>query len=153
MPYIAGDVANIDLAVPNITTVDAGRTFWDKVIIIHGLRRWFERRGVLRAGGQRVSRHYYDMHRLVHSDVGIQAFADKALAVDCSRHARMFFNSADLDLATAVPGTFALLPTPQMLSELQQDYDAMAGMIFGEIPSFKSIIDSVTEFEARANAQ
>ncbi|HEY1612360.1 MAG TPA: nucleotidyl transferase AbiEii/AbiGii toxin family protein [Rhizomicrobium sp.] len=28
-PYIAGDVADIDLVVPNVTTVDPERTFWD----------------------------------------------------------------------------------------------------------------------------
>ena len=39
-PYVATDLADTALAVPNITTVDPGRTFWDKVVILHGLRRW-----------------------------------------------------------------------------------------------------------------
>lgn len=33
------------------------RTFWDKVIILPGVRQWFERRHELRQEGQRVSRH------------------------------------------------------------------------------------------------
>jgi hypothetical protein len=57
-PYIADDLPNLDLAVGNVTTVDPSRTFWDKVIILHGLRRWWDRRGELKGGGQRVSRHY-----------------------------------------------------------------------------------------------
>lgn len=32
-PYIAEDVATLDLAVPSVTTIDAERTFWDKVVI------------------------------------------------------------------------------------------------------------------------
>lgn len=39
MPYVDADVPGIDLAVPGITVVDAERTFWDKVVILHGLRR------------------------------------------------------------------------------------------------------------------
>jgi hypothetical protein len=72
-PYVAAEVDGIDLAVPNVTTVDAERTFWDKVVILHGLRRWFENRGDLRGGGQRISRHYYDLHRLLTDDVAVRA--------------------------------------------------------------------------------
>jgi hypothetical protein len=53
-PYVAEEFKLASLDVPNITTVEPGRTFWDKVVILHGLRRWWERRGELRAGGQRV---------------------------------------------------------------------------------------------------
>jgi hypothetical protein len=57
-PYVTTDLADTALAVPNISTVDPDRTFWDKIVILHGLRRWWDRRGELRGGGQRVSRHY-----------------------------------------------------------------------------------------------
>jgi hypothetical protein len=53
-PYIANDLPNFDLAVGNVTTVDPSRTFWDKVVILHGLRRWWDRRGELR--GRRAAR-------------------------------------------------------------------------------------------------
>ena len=56
--YIADDLPNLDLAVGNVTTVDPSRTFWDKIVILHGLRRWWDRSGELKGGGQRVSRHY-----------------------------------------------------------------------------------------------
>ena len=84
-------------------TVVAERTFWDKVVILHGLRQWFDARGALRGGGQRISRHYYDVYRLLESDIGRAASSDLALGVDCVRHARLFFNSPDLNLATARP--------------------------------------------------
>ncbi|CAH2402265.1 hypothetical protein MES5069_310001 [Mesorhizobium escarrei] len=37
-PYVAEEVAGIDLTVANVTTIEATRTFWDKVVIAHGLR-------------------------------------------------------------------------------------------------------------------
>jgi hypothetical protein len=91
-PYVHDDLPDIDLSIDNVTTVDLERTFWDKVVILHGLRSWYERRGELRGGGQRVSRHYYDIHKLVASEAGHQAIEDTVLGLDCVAHARMFFN-------------------------------------------------------------
>jgi hypothetical protein len=88
-PDLAQDLADTNLTVPNITTVDPGRTFWDKVVILHSLRRWWDRRGELRGGGQRVSRHYYDVHRLLASETGEGFISDSGMAADCVRHARM----------------------------------------------------------------
>jgi hypothetical protein len=107
-PYISEETAGLDLAIPGVTTIEAGRTFWDKVVIAHGLRCWYQRRGVLRQEGQRVSRHYYDLHCLLGCEAGKTALADGKLGVDCVRHACMFFDRPDLDLASAVPGTFAI---------------------------------------------
>ncbi len=82
---------------------------------------------------------------------GAAALADPALGRDCVAHARMFFNSRDLDLAHAEPGSFSLIPTDAMIVELRRDYDAMAGMIFGEIPSFGAVLASIAVLEAELN--
>jgi hypothetical protein len=150
-PYIADDLPNFDLAVGNVTTVDPSRTFWDKVVILHGLRRWWDRRGELRGGGQRVSRHYYDVYRLLASETGQKATEDAEMAEDCVRHARMFFNRPDLDLASAVPGSFALTPHDGMLSDLRRDYEAMSGMVFGPIPTVDEVVAAIVELEQRIN--
>jgi hypothetical protein len=134
LPYIADDVPQLALRAEQVTTVVADRTFWDKIVILHGVRNWFERRGVLRGQGQRVSRHYYDVHRILRSELGTRAVADRALGTDCADHARMFFNSPDLGLDTAAPGTFSLTPTVAMLDDLRRDYARMAGMIIGPPP-------------------
>jgi len=150
-PYVGSDMMGTDLSVPNVVTVDAERTFWDKVVILHGLRRWYERRGELRGGGQRVSRHYYDIHCLVASDVGTRALKDAAMASNCVRHARMFFNRPDLDLASAATGTFALAPHDGMIADLRRDYAAMATMIFGPVPRFEDVLTSITRLEEIVN--
>ncbi|CAN5421658.1 nucleotidyl transferase AbiEii/AbiGii toxin family protein [soil metagenome] len=151
VPYIADDLPDLNLRVERVTTVNPERTFWDKIVILHGQRRWFEQRGELRHGGQRVSRHYYDVFKLAESDAGKRALADTPLGADCARHARMFFFSADYDLEHAVPGTLAILPTSEMRSTLQRDYQAMAGMIFGEIPSFEDVMTLLSRLEKSLN--
>jgi hypothetical protein len=151
MPYLCEDVPHLDLRVQGVITVDPERTFWDKVVILHGTRRWFEHRGRLRQEGQRISRHYYDVFRLVTSDIGERATRDRALGIDCMRHARMFFNRPDLDLNHAVPGTFALVPPDGLKGALQRDYDAMAGMIFGAVPTFETVIAAISQLETQLN--
>jgi hypothetical protein len=150
-PYIADDLLNLDLAVGNVTTVAPSRTFWDKVVILHGLRRWWDRRGELKGGGQRVSRHYYDVYRLLASEIGQNATGDMAMAQDCVRHAQMFFNRPDLDLASAIPGSFALTPHNRMLADLRRDYEAMSGMVFGPIPNVDEVVAAIAELEQRLN--
>lgn len=150
-PYVAADLQSGDLAVTGVTTIEPARTLWDKVIILHGLRRWFERRGELRQEGQRVSRHYYDVHLLRGSAAGVAGLADRALGAECARHARMFFDRPDLDLATAAPGSFALSPAPEMRERIERDYESMAGMIFGEVPGFDEIMMSVLDLERQLN--
>ena len=150
-PYVAVEVAAPELRVRNVTTIEPRRTFWDKVVILHGLRRWFENKGELRQEGQRISRHYYDLHCLLTADLGTSAVGDFALGAECVRHARMFFDRVPFDLASAVPGTFAVAPTAGMVARLQRDYESMTGMIFGPVPVFSDVLASLAELEHRLN--
>ncbi len=152
-PYIDEDTVGLDLAIDGVTTIDAARSFWDKVVIAHGLRRWHERRGVLRQEGQRVSRHYYDLHCLLHSEFGKPALTDLGLGADCVRHARMFFDRPDYDLSSAVPGTFAVAPTGTMVDALTRDYTNTIAMIFGEAPAFEKILASVEQIQQLINTE
>ncbi|VVD83392.1 nucleotidyl transferase AbiEii/AbiGii toxin family protein [Pandoraea soli] len=151
-PYVTQDLPDLDLTVTNVTTVKPERTFWDKVMILHGLRQWHDRRGELRHGGQRVSRHYYDVHQLMQAPCAAAWQVDHALAIDCAHHARLFFGSADLGLDIAAPGTFTLAPSPAMREALEKDYDAMAGMVFDDVPPLDAVLRSAEHFEQIVNA-
>lgn len=150
-PYVEDDAADLDLAVPNVTVVDPERTYWDKIVILHGLRRWYETRGELRGGGHRISRHYYDLHMLMTSKTGKDAIADLALGADCVAHARTFFDRRDYDLASAHPPTFALCPEGDMIDDLRRDYGAMTSMIFGKPPAFDAVIETIADIQNRLN--
>ena len=113
-PYIADDIDDADLTVSNVVTIKAERTFWDKVIILHGQRCHYENKNELKRNGHRVSRHYYDIYCLLENEVGDAASKDIELAMDCARHTRMFFNSKTSNLETALPGSFKLTPLPEM---------------------------------------
>lgn len=151
VPYLGPDFTEGDnLAVTEVTTIDPERTFLDKVLILHGMTFYFDAKGVLRGNG-RMSRHYYDVHRLMGAPVGEKACIDDALIEDCVRHARMFFYRAKTGLDTARRGSFRLRPTEPMLDPLRRDYEAMAAMIFAEVPSFETVLESVERAEERPN--
>lgn len=150
--YVDADAPDLDLSAPNGTTVDPARTFWDKVVILLWLRRWFERRGELRGGGQRISRHYYHLHRLTAFALGEGATADLQLGAVCVAHARMFFDRPDYDLVSAQRPTFALAPHNGLIDALRRDCAAMSAMIFGPAPAFDDVITSIVKLETLINA-
>lgn len=150
-PYIADDARDLDLSVPDVTTIEASRTFWDKMVIAHGLRRWYERRNVLRQEGQRISRHYYDLHCLLETDVGRAALSNPELAADCVQHAQMFFDRPDYDLASAKRGSFAIAPIGGMIDALSRDYDNTTAMIFGTPPTFDQLLTSAQALDVAVN--
>ena len=78
--------------------------------------------------------------------------ADKTLAEDCARHARMFFGSPDQGLETAITGSFTLMPAAKMMDALERDYKAMSGMIFGNVPTLAEVLVSVKVAEDAINA-
>jgi hypothetical protein len=86
------------------------------------------------------------------ASVGEAACVDDALIDDCLRHARMFFHRGNTGLDIAKRGLFRLSPTEPMLDPLRRDYEAMAGMIFGKVPSFQTVLESVARAEQRINA-
>ena len=150
-PYLAADYADVAaLSIPGVTTINPERTFLDKILILHGQPIYFAKHGRFYGSGQ-ISRHYYDIHRLIAEPIGKKACDDDALIEDCVRHARMFFNRKDTGLEEVGRGSFRLKPSKGMLQALRQDYAAMATMIFGAVPSFEEVLESVSIAETNLN--
>ncbi|MDQ2079026.1 nucleotidyl transferase AbiEii/AbiGii toxin family protein [Xanthobacteraceae bacterium Astr-EGSB] len=151
-PYLAPDLPQGDeLAIKGVTTIQPARTFLDKVLILQGMTFYHTEKGVLRGNG-RMSRHYYDVHRLMGASIGDEACKDDKLIEDCVRHARMFFHRGHTGLDQAKRGSFYLRPTPEMCGPLRKDYDAMTTMIFGSVPTFEAVLESVARAEEALNA-
>jgi len=150
-PYISDELVDINLDTPDVRTIDAECTFWDKVVILHGLRNWYDARGELKQDGQRISRHYYDLHCMLETDTGKAAIADLELGKDCVAHAKTFFNCPDFNLDTAAPGSFSLVPPDEMAVRLIADYRNAEAMIFGAAPTFQDILESIGAIEDQLN--
>lgn len=146
-PYAAQEYTHLfENPSTSILTVSAERTFWEKVTILH--KEAFRSNGNLPG---RYSRHYYDLYCMAHSSVTKAAFLDLNLLKRVVDFKMRFYrsNAAHYDLAS--PGTMKLLPTKMHLDVLEADYGQMSDMIFGEIPSFAEIIETIQQLESDIN--
>jgi hypothetical protein len=87
------------------------------------------------------------------SETGKAALGDLDLGADCVRHARMFFDRPDYDLASATPGSFAIAPIGGMVEALSRDYANTTAMIFGVAPGFADILASAFQIERVINSR
>ena len=85
------------------------------------------------------------------------AIADRALEnsvlLDHVRgHTLAFFRRSWMKLEEARPGSFHLSPQDELATLLARDYEAMQGMILGEVPPFEDILQAIADLETRLNA-
>lgn len=52
----------------------------------------------------------------------------------------------------AVPGSLKLLPPAFRLGDLAMDYDSMKDMLYGEIPSFETVMVTLGKLEKEINS-
>jgi len=148
-PYIAKEFIRGNLSVPNVNCIAPERTFWDKAVIAHGLRAWFDTRKCLKNNGNRISRHYYDLHMLLNNTIGQNAIQDIDLGKECAFHASIFFFDKDSQQSSAAKGGFIIYPSDGMIPALRQDYEKMSAMIFGDTPTFDEILASIKSASIR----
>src|SRR6185312_12644480 len=124
------------------------RTFWEKATILH----MWHHAPADKKFRDRQSRHYYDVARLYQHELGKAAFKDTDLLLKVARHKEVFFPAAWARYAEAKPGTLRIMPPNSRLLELEQDYGKMKQMIFGEPPSFESLLELLKQLEAEINS-
>jgi hypothetical protein len=150
-PYAAEHFPEVFQSNPTCTVhvLEAKRTFWEKATLLHAE---YHRPGV-RPGAERISRHYYDLAQLSDTSIYREALADLDLLTRVAEHKDRFFRVGWAHYADARPGTLRLVPHPQLRATLEADYAPMQEMIFGEPPSFASILERLTMVEAEINGR
>jgi hypothetical protein len=131
----------------NVHVLTAGRTFWEKAIILH----MWHHAPADKKFRDRQSRHYYDVVRLYQHELGMAAVKDIDLLLKVALHKEVFFPTAWARYEDAKRGTLRIVPPDSRLSELEQDYRKMQEMIFGEPPAFESLLDTLREIERKIN--
>ena len=127
-----------------VYTVDAERTFWEKVTILHREAMRTDRQGAM---PPRYSRHYYDLWSMCSSPIKDSALKQISLLDAVVRFKRKFYrcNWAKYELATA--DSIRLVPPSGAISILESDYAHMKNMIFGPKPPFSEILDAIARLE------
>lgn len=129
-----------------VHTLAPERTFWEKAMLLH--EENYRPAGKPRR--PRMARHYYDLHRLIESGIGVRAIADGELFAQVVAHRRVFFAHSWVDYSSVKQDTLRLLPLPGQLQEWRQDYVAMQAEMFSQIPpGFDTVLDIIRSFAVK----
>ena len=104
-PFIADVLKNWDFSVHNIMSIAPQRTFWDKVMILHGWHCGYRDEGRKPNDRQRLSRHYYDA-AMIYSSLGDSVLNDSDLREDVRKHTIKLFNRGWMKIALLLTKTF-----------------------------------------------
>lgn len=131
----------------SVRTVSAERTFWEKATILHQEAH----RPATKPLPSRYSRHYYDLFKLTQSPFKGIALAKPDLLKAVVNFKNKFYHCAWANYEDARPGHFKLLPSQAHSDDLKRDYRAMEAMLFGEVPQFELIIETLTDLQTEIN--
>jgi hypothetical protein len=133
-------------AQAQVIAIDAERTFWEKITILHAEAHRPNQQPPIR-----YSRHYYDVYQMIGTDIEANAVANEELLLEVVEFKKKFYPSGWAHYDQATNGSFKFLPSDESITFLQSDYKAMEEMIFGDHPSFDQIINRIRELEQRLN--
>ncbi|OQK17374.1 hypothetical protein AU255_05695 [Methyloprofundus sedimenti] len=123
------------------------RTFWEKVTILHAEAH----RPANKPQPCRYSRHYYDVYRMLGTEIEQVALENIELLEDVVKFKKRFYYSAWANYDLAVLSTIRLVPEDKVMASLKADYADMREMIFGDYPSLEVIMTAISVFETRLN--
>ena len=150
-PILADELPAWSLEVGNIRVIAPERTYWEKLLILHGLHCGYRDEQRLPSDRDRVSRHYYDVAMITATDTGRSALTNIELLDAVRNHNLIAFRQAWKRFEEAVPGSLRLVPQAELSTVIESDYGAMEGMILGEVPTFDWIMEQIQCAEAVVN--
>lgn len=149
VPYAAKYYPNVfEKRGTEVLTVAPERTFWEKATILHHEANRPEHLEM----PQRYSRHYYDLYRMAATSVKNIAFSQLDLLKKVVAFKMKFYPRGWAKYPEAIPGTFRLVPPEYRLAALAADYESMKDMLFGDIPTFGTVMKAIQQLEAEINA-
>ena len=131
----------------NISTAAAGKTFLEKVFLLHEL---FSVPGH-GASANRKSRHLYDLYQMMDKDFAITAVKDNDLWENIRHHREIFTSVKDMDYTPDVRKRIVLIPREDIISVWEKDYaEMLMNMIYGSNkPTFNQIIEKMQVLQDR----
>lgn len=154
VPFAAKEVQSILYEVlPNkayeeapflVTAAEPRKTFLEKMFLLH---EEFHRPDQSKIRSFRMSRHLYDLTRMINAGIDKDAIADTDLYATLVRHREWYIRISWLDYETLAAPAINFIPPDEVMELYSKDYEAMKGqMIYGEAEEFDDLILKLSEF-------
>jgi hypothetical protein len=146
--FIGAQFNDQDFADPafEVPTVEPRRTFLEKAFLLH--------EEFLRVPDQvrvrRMSRHLYDLEKLMDTLHGIQALNDEALYQEIVTHRSRFYRRNHVNYETLSRTTINFIPPVHALQACRNDYAEMSEVMFyGNVLTFDELIVRLHDLQQR----
>ncbi len=127
-----------------VRTVEPQRTFLEKIFLLH--EEW--QKDSIRV--ERLSRHLYDLERLMDTDHAKKAFKDADLFYHIAEHRSAFSPLKGIDYTKHKPSSIQVIPPPSVIQKYAADYNLMQESMFaGESLSWDDILRRLTILQER----
>ena len=100
----------------------------------------------------RMSRHLYDICKIVETDIADKALTNKDLWISIIEHRQKFARMKNFDYELLKPQNISIIPPDFIIAQWQQDYETMREtMIYGESSPFNELIDKIKQLNEQIN--
>ena len=103
-----------------IKTVIPTRTFLEKMFLLH---EEFQKES---PRSKRMSRHLYDLERIMDTPYGKDALSSDELYKEIVKHRSIFNKIEGIDYSSHAPSSLNFIPPTHLIDEWKKDYEAMA---------------------------
>lgn len=148
--YIAESlpVLTFDESPVELNAVIPQRTFIEKLFLLH--EEFAKPSSEIRV--ERMSRHIYDVIRILETPIAEEALADTELYNSVIEHRRKFIGLKGFDYDTLRKQTLHILPEGEIRRLWKDDYNqTLKNMIIGSAPTFDEAIERLSALNKRIN--
>ena len=140
-----GDRLFADIAI-SISTVNPERTFLEKIFLLH---EEFQK-PIAKIRTDRLTRHLYDIEKLMDTDFAQKALSDQKLFDDIVAHRKLFTPIRGIDYGNHTKDKINPIPPIEIIDNWRKDYKTMQeSMIYGESLPFLKLIERLEELKQR----
>lgn len=132
-----------------IPTVNPERTFLEKIFLLHEeFQKPSEKMKV-----DRLSRHLYDIEKMIDTEFEKKALADKDLYEHIVEHRKTITPLRGINYANHAPGKINFIPPTEITGAWEKDYKQMQeSMIYTESLPFEKLLKRLEELKKKINA-
>ena len=130
--------------VQTIPTVSPARTFLEKAFLL------CEEYQKAQPRTHRMSRHFYDLEKLMQTPYAEKALGDADLYHEIVEHRRKFYHVGYVDYEKNQPDNIQIVPDEALMSSYEADYNEMKeSFIYGQSLDFKDLIEQIELLQKR----